>query len=167
MTHFTLVERKMLKEILREEKSYGEMSKILGKSKSSVWMEVHKGGGRKHYDPYKSEERYRRGRISRKKRKKLEISPGLKKYIVAKIQSDWSPEQISSILFLLRKERRVISHETIYQFIYSKEGKELKLWQHLRHKKRGERRHWGSRKSTATLLIPIFVILIALGKKVL
>lgn len=152
MAHFTFVERKMLKEFLESNRSYGEIGKILKKSKSSVWKEVQKGGGKEKYDPFSSEEKYRRGRIERKKRKKLEISHGLKKYIVEKIREDWSPEQIAGELKRLSGGKTVLSHETIYLFVYSDEGKGLKLWTHLRHKKRGERKHWGERRKR--VLIP-------------
>lgn len=68
---------------------------------------------------------------------KIDRDPELKKYIIQKLNDGWSPEIISGCL---KKEKgiTVISHETIYAYIYSKEGNKEKLYLALRkcHKKR-------------------------------
>ena len=68
---------------------------------------------------------------------KLDRDPELKNYIIEKLHTGWSPEIISGHL---KKERgiTVISHETIYAYIYSKAGckDELYLTLTKRRKKR-------------------------------
>jgi len=61
----------------------------------------------------------------------------------------WSPEQIAGRMKLERHPMRV-SHETIYRYAYSKEGRAEKFYRHLpehRHRRRprGTRRHHGRR----------------------
>jgi len=94
----------------------------------------------------KAHKRALNNKLARTKRTKLEISSGLKSYVIAKLREDWSPEQVSGELKKQAQGRTVLSTETIYQFIYSEEGKKLKLWKHLRHRKKPERVPWGSRK---------------------
>lgn len=60
----------------------------------------------------------------------------------------WSPEQIAGRMRLERHPMRV-SHETIYRYAYSKDGRAEKFYQHLpRHRRnrrpRGMRKHYGS-----------------------
>ena len=78
--------------------------------------------------------------IFRHKRHYGKLSDELKKYIVDYLKIGWTPEQISGRLKYERSNLR-ISHETIYQFIYSPEGEEQKLSLHLlrRRIKRGSR----------------------------
>ena len=61
----------------------------------------------------------------------------------------WSPEQIAGRMRLERHTMRV-SHETIYRYAYSKDGRAEKFYRHLpehRHRRRprGTRRHHGHR----------------------
>ena len=146
MNHFTLTERKTLKDLLQSEAPYRDIAKVLQKALSSISDEINRNGGRNKYNPYKAEARAQRLKQDRVKRTKLEISPGLKAFVINKIKEDWSPEQISAALRLQAKEKCILSTETIYQFIYSEEGKQLKLWTHLRHKKKPQRQSWSERK---------------------
>ena len=65
---------------------------------------------------------------------KLEVDEELRCYVIEKLKERWSPLQISE---RLAKERghSVISHESIYQFIYSQSGKDLQLYKYLRKKR--------------------------------
>jgi len=146
MKHFTLTERKTLKDLLDNETSYREISKVLKKAISSIAAEIKRNRGRLKYDPYEAEARAQKIKQNPIKRTKLEISLGLKKYVIAKLKEDWSPEQISEVLRIQAKGRCVISTETIYQFVFSEEGKVLKLWKHLRHRKYPKRTPHGERK---------------------
>ncbi len=64
----------------------------------------------------------------------------LKKHIIARLKQGWTPEQIAGRLKYEKSDFR-ISHETIYQYIYSEEGKSKKLSLLLlrRRVKRGSR----------------------------
>ena len=147
MKQFTLTSRRMLWELLKKGEPYREIQKVLGKSLSGISKEINRNGGRKKYNPYEAEQRAQINKFSRKRRTKLEISPGLKEFVIQKLKQEWSPEQISRDLRKKALGKTILSTETIYQFVYSKEGKELKLWKHLRHRKRPERVAHGTRKA--------------------
>ena len=147
MKQFTLTSRRILWELLKKEEPYREIQKVLGKSLSGISKEINRNGGKEKYNPYKAEQRAQINKFSRKKRTKLEISPGLKEFVIQKLKQDWSPEQISRDLRKKALRKTILSTETIYQFVYSKEGKTLKLWKHLRHRKRPIRVAHGTRKA--------------------
>lgn len=79
---------------------------------------------------------------------KLDGNNDLKKYIIGKLKDGWSPEIISGFL---KKEKgiSVISHETIYAYIYSKEGHGKELYLSL-SKRRKKRKPIGSKKNKKT-----------------
>jgi IS30 family transposase len=51
------------------------------------------------------------------------VHPGLKEAIEDRLKAGWSPEQIAGRMRLERHLIRV-SHETIYRFAYSKDGRD-------------------------------------------
>jgi IS30 family transposase len=146
MKHFTLSSRKMLAGLLRQKEKYREITKVISIAISSISDEIKKNSENGKYDPYVAQEKAMRRQTEKVKRTKLEISDGLKQFVVSKLKQEWSPEQISEELKILANGKAVISHETIYQFIYSDEGKKEGLWKHLRHRKKPERVSWGTRK---------------------
>jgi len=150
MAHFTLSVRKMLAELLQQKTSYREIKKIIGLSISSISDEIKRNSENGRYDPYIAHKKALQRQEEKTKRTKIEISDGLKRFVVSKMKEDWSPEQIAGELKQQANGKTVISHETIYQFIYSKDGKQEKLWKHLRHRKKPERIPWGTRKKRNT-----------------
>lgn len=146
MRHFTLTNRIILSELLAEKKSYREISKVIGKVISSISNEINHNSVAGEYNPYLAHKLARKRMLEKGKRSKLEISATLKAYVVEKLKEDWSPEQIAGELREKAQGKTVISHETIYLFIYSEKGKKEKLWLHLRHRKKPERVPWGTRK---------------------
>lgn len=77
--------------------------------------------------------------------RKMIIHPELKAAIEDRLKAGWSPEQIAGRMRLECHPIRV-SHETIYRFAYSKDGREEQFYRHLpehrrRRRRRGVRRH--------------------------
>ena len=73
------------------------------------------------------------------------VHPELKEAIEDRLKAGWSPEQIAGRIRLERHPIRV-SHETIYRFAYSKDGREEQFYRHLpehrrRRRPRGYRKH--------------------------
>lgn len=66
--------------------------------------------------------RQRLGKLSRK--------PALAVYVIDRLKAAWSPEQIAGRLRISGALER-LSHETIYQFVYSTQGQHLGLFRHL------------------------------------
>lgn len=66
-------------------------------------------------------------------------------YVLEKLREGWSPEEIAGRLredHPQEKEYHLV-HETIYQYIYAKEQKDLKLWEYLPRKQKRRRKKQG------------------------
>ena len=91
----------------------------LQKAPSTISREVARNGGRAKYRAARAEERAWAS-AKRPKVPLLARRPALRKVVAAKLQDDWSPEQIAGWLAAKydgRSEMRV-SHETIYRSLY-------------------------------------------------
>jgi transposase, IS30 family len=148
MTYLTLSDRKIIARMLRDGESYRSIARVLGRGKSTISDEVkhNQMEWEEYYDAEAAHARSLRRQQNKGKKPKIQRNPILKSYIIKQMQEEqWSPEQIAGTL----KEKwkmTIISHETIYQFIYSEEGKKLKLWLELRRKKRPFRQPMGKRR---------------------
>ena len=79
--------------------------------------------------------------------RKLVRHSDLREAVVDRLKTGWTPEQIAG---RLRRDGNAlrVSHETIYQFVYSKDGHAIDLWRHLpEHRRR--RRGRGKRRAQA------------------
>lgn len=143
MEYIKYEERKMIEELLIGRKSCRYIGKYLNKDQTVISREVKKNP--KPYNADRAQLRHEK-HLKGKKTRKLETNLILKEYVIEKILEDWSPENISGRLkkFEHRKILENVSYETIYQFIYSEEGRYLKLASHLRTG-RGKRRTWHGR----------------------
>lgn len=109
----------------------------LRRAPSSVSREVSRNGGPKRYRAIEAE-RAARQRRRRPKLSKLALSPRLRTEVEARLQLDWSPQQISAWLkvgFAGQPEMQ-ISHETIYLSLYIQSRSTLRkeLVKHLRQR---------------------------------
>lgn len=84
-------------------------------------------------------------------------------YVTEKLREGWSPEQISGRL-KLDHGYQIISHESIYRFIYDPKNKIKKLWEYLTRKQRKRYKKYG-RKVQRTR-IPNRVSIHTRGKRV-
>ena len=145
MKHLTYNERKIIEEMLLWQQSHRSIGKRLGRDHTVISNEIKKNGLLYPYSADRAQLRYERF-LRGKKRKKIDEHLELRKYVIEKIQEDWSPQQVEGRLkkYEYRTMKETISHETIYQFVFSKEGRALGLPQHLRTG-RGRRRTWTHR----------------------
>jgi len=95
---------------------------------------------------YRGGHAHKRAMARRKEAKrvnrKIENDTELRRYVVSKIRKYWSPEQIAGRLKKFCGGFPIISHETIYQFIYEEKPKLIKYLRHQKckyRKKRGYR----------------------------
>lgn len=129
--------------LLNAGKSQIDCAKILGIDRSNVCLEINRNkdtdgiyrGGHAHRKYLE-----RRRRIKYKERK-IENDKKLRRHIVRKLKRLWSPEQIAGRLKLMTG-MTVISHETIYTFVYKKRKDLIK---YLRHQKCKYRKKRGTR----------------------
>jgi IS30 family transposase len=155
MKQINFTERKMIEKMLKQGMGVRAIGRVLNRGHSTISDEISKN--KSPYEPQYNAElaqaRHEKRHLNRGNKSKLARKEKLKNHVIEKLENDWSPEQIAGEL----RERcgmTIISHETIYKFVYSEEGRSLKLWLHLRIKHRPERRKRGTRKSRKGLIIP-------------
>lgn len=115
--------------------SIRKIARGLGRPASTVSREIARNGGRAHYRAVLADNRAWR-RAERPKPCRLAREPELCRVVAAKLELDWSPQQIAASL---KREYPLdssmhISHETIYRTLYVQARGALKkeLTQHLR-----------------------------------
>lgn len=134
-THFTLEEREILAQKLREGKSIRQIAEYLGRSPSSVSREIKRNRSKKGYHPWRAQNLAVRRR--RKMRRKLR--PGTKawEYIIEKLQQFWSPEAICGRWHRDHPDEETLCVSTIYRYVKRKEFPGISRKTHLR--RRGKR----------------------------
>lgn len=152
--HLTIEEREKIQEMLWQKSSVRYIAKALSRSPSSVSREINKNIPLKRM--YKPRLAHRRALGNRKCRgRTLRLKDNFtRRYVVGKLKEGHSPEQISGRLKL--EFDQSISHEAIYQYIYSQVHRDgygamkpgyhdLRQYLKRRHKRRQKK---GLRKST-------------------
>lgn len=148
---FTYFERQKLEFLLRTKQTLRAISKVMRRSHTILSREIRRNGdNRKKY-------RADTAQIMHEKRKhakhigKLDKYPELKHYVHEKLKEEWSPEEIAGRLKQeLRKE--TISHETIYHYIYERDGRYEKWYELLTHSRPTRQKKRGRRKSKKVLI---------------
>lgn len=147
--HFSIEEREKIQELLWQKTSIRYIAKVLSRSPSSVSREINRTIPLKRsYRPRVAHEKALKKRESRGR--KLRLKSGfVRRYVIAQLKVGLSPEQISGRLHLEHSDES-ISHEAIYQYIYSQVHRDgyglmkpgyhdLRKYLKRRHKRRGQR----------------------------
>lgn len=134
----TSAEREEISRGLAADKSIRAIATHLQRPPSTISREVQRNGGRRRYRAGEAEQQAWR-RAERPKACRLAQEPKLRALVVAKLQLEWSPEQIAGWLTREYPEdaRMHISHETIYRTLYVQARGALKkeLVAHLRRRR--------------------------------
>jgi IS30 family transposase len=138
-------ERYALEVCLRDGLSYRKITKKLGRSPNSWNYEViNNGGSREAYSAHLAQlsaslRKWEANSRNPLKDKRIWV------FVSESLRKRHSPEQISNDLIIKYPDdnKMRISHETIYAFINSEEGKELNLVKYLRHKRLRKQRKTG------------------------
>jgi len=145
MSHaqFTRDDRVALAQLLWAGKKQSAIAERLGKDRGAVSREIKRN---KDDDGiYRSASANRKAKGRRKDAKapsqKIRNDEPLRQYIVRKIERYWSPEQIAGRLKRTTK-KTVVSHESIYRFIYEDRPD---LGKYLRYEKGNYRRKRGTK----------------------
>jgi len=149
MAHKILVheERKIIEKELLRKTSCRDIAALLGRDHSVISREIKLNSG--EHMPYSADraQLYADRRKTGKRKRMLEENGALRDMVIEKLRDEWSPDQIDGWLREeCEKPPGFVSYETIYKYVYSPEGKEGKLWLHLRTGRR-KRRIQGVRKS--------------------
>tara|TARA_B100001964_G_C14124395_1_gene549845 strand:- start:55 stop:1065 length:1011 start_codon:yes stop_codon:yes gene_type:complete len=115
-------------------KSTGYMQKDIAEhldvSASTICRELKRNSGKKGYR-YKQADEKATKRRSHASSQPKRMTPVVVELIESKLIEKWSPEQISG---LFKKNNILISHESIYQHVWSNKKSGGDLYTHLRHK---------------------------------
>lgn len=142
-TKITPEERDEIASLLASKTSLRSIAKQLGRSVSSISEEVKRNSLNGKYAALLAQELSEQRNTASRSSNPLK-SPVIYSYVCDKLRSGWSPEQIAGRLKRDNGNKQVICHETIYRYIYSKDGKEKNLTEYLvRHHSR--RRKWHTR----------------------
>lgn len=132
-THLSLGDREKIYEHLGKGISITILANKLCRNKSTISRELKRNRSLIGYLPDRADNK---AKLRRKKRPhKIDKDPVLKQYIIERLKNDkWSPEIIAGRL-AYESKKHIISHETIYKFIYSIEGQHLCLYKHLMYRR--------------------------------
>lgn len=141
--HFTPEQRNALAALLRAGVKKKNISKQLGKNRTTVWRELKRGAGSNgRYYVRKSRRLTKEKRIKANTRfRKIENDKKLRNCVVKKLKKYWSPEQIAGRWNRGHKERH-IGKDAIYKYVYEKRKDLVK---YLRCQKGKYRRRYGTR----------------------
>ena len=146
----TLVEREEISRGLVAGRSVRAMALALGRAPSTISREIGRNGGSGRYRAAVADKRAWKQAL-RPKVCKLAVHARLRQAVAAKLERDWSPQQIAG--WLKRKypntEARRVSHETIYRSLYVQARGVLKqeLMAHLRSQRRFRRSRHATQKT--------------------
>lgn len=131
----SLAEREEISRGIAAGLSLRQIASELGRAPSTLSRELARNGGREGYRAAKADERAWQT-TRRPKTCKLARNRKLQRVVAAKLQSDWSPEQIAGWLRRVYRDDRSmqISHETLYRslFVQARGVLREELLKHLR-----------------------------------
>jgi len=97
--HLKIEERFCIEKILKQGKSFGEISRTLGRGLSTISEEVNGNGGRNNYKADRAHHRaYIKQYWKKKNCNKVAMDSHLSKFVEKKLSCGWSPETISDRL---------------------------------------------------------------------
>ncbi|MGZ3634358.1 MAG: IS30 family transposase [Parachlamydiaceae bacterium] len=141
-THLSITDRRRLYVFLEMGLSKSKIAEKLGKHRSAIYRELERNKEENKYLPIVANQKAdKRRKESRKS--KLETDAALHEYILRGLKKEWSPEQISGRM-KFKKKGYYACTETIYQYIYRSNNKEL--YHCLAYKKPKRYRRYGRKK---------------------
>jgi len=125
-TQLSMQERRRIEDWWHAKVPVTEMARVLRRHKSTIFREIKRNfwaddAFPKKYAGYFGMAAHQRTQRRRSTQRKLLRYPELCQHIVARLKNGWTPEQIGNRMILEGAKQRVCQ-ETIYCFIYSKEG---------------------------------------------
>ena len=141
--HITIEERCEISRLRSSGHSIRQVAATLDRSPSTISRELKRnvsqsqGYWPKYADQQAQERRWCGSRLER--------DEGLRRRVLARLQQGWSPQQVAG-RFALEQGRKVISHESIYRFIYGQLARTKDYsWRHYLPRAKSKR-GWRGRK---------------------
>lgn len=155
--NLTFYDRQMLEYWLRTKQSMRAIARLLKRDHTVLVRELKRNsaGDRKKYRADAAQRLFEK-RSHRQHRSKLDKHPELKEYVAVGLKNEWSPDVIAGML-KTGKEKHTISRESIYYYIYHKDGRYDGWYKYLRSgkNKRQKRQERKGRKLPITQRISI------------
>jgi IS30 family transposase len=148
-----LDERRTIFRLLDAKVAVAVIARQLGRHRATVHREISRNHFReqREYAGYFPMVAHDLAAQRRRRLKKLCRNDELRRYVVAGLESCWSPQQIAGRLGLDQEHGDTLCHETIYQYVYGPEGREAGLHRHLPTSRRRRRPRHG-RKPRASFV---------------
>lgn len=121
--------------------SVREIGRRLNREHSTILREIKRNRFGEHYVAIHAQNLSEKRKSAAGKRTPLKDRKTYS-YVLEKLGQGWSPEQIAGRI-QLEQGKRILCHETIYQFVYSKDTKEQKLWEYLPRKQKHRKKQHG------------------------
>ena len=134
-TQLSMQERRRIEDWWLAKVPVAEMARVLKRHKSKIFREIKRNfwaddAFPMKYAGYFGMAAHQRMQRRRSTQRKLLRYPELCQHVVARLQNGWTPEQIGNRMIFDGAKQRVCQ-ETIYRYIYSKEGMRDELWWYL------------------------------------
>ena len=158
LSRITFYEREKIELYLKMGKSHRWIGRKLCRNHTDITREIKRNSSPHFRYRTADAQRLFAARRTKKNRKKLEKLDNVKlrKYVVDRLQEDFSPDQIAGRLKNQSPSGlngATISHEAIYQYIYTGQGRFEYLYPHLRTRRHRRQRRF-SRKKRGKIVIP-------------
>lgn len=158
--YITFAEREIIEKMLKQKVSRRKIWKILWRWKSTISDEINRySTPSSWYEAPLAQLQFERNQKNKWNKRKIENDDRIKKYILEKLELDWSPEEISWRIKLFHNDPDMenyipyVCKETIYSYFYAKENKNLKLYYKLRRHRHNRIKHWTRKKNTVDTII--------------
>lgn len=147
----TMVDREDIYRLLEQGKTQAEIAKALRRSKSTIGREIKRNWHQKfdEYLPDTAERKATKRKTNGRKERYVDRFPLLKAKVLKKLKQGWSPDIIAGKLRDVGHD--YLTKESIYQFIYSLEGRKQNLRQHLPYAHRIRRKRNGRKHTKGTI----------------
>ena len=153
----SLDERRIIARMHEKKISQAEIVRALGRDRSTISRELRRNFWRDREVPvaegYWHVTAHGMAADRRRKYRKLLRDPHLCAAVIDRLKDGWSPEQICGRLRLASGASARLSHETIYQYVYSQEGQDQQLARHLPERRRRRRPRYA--RKARSLVFPI------------
>ena len=133
--HLSQVERYQIYALMKAGQDQTQIAKLLDRHKSTISRELSRNRGLKGYRPKQA--CATATKRSEKSRNAATMPPWVAEQAACLLKLQWSPEQIAGKL--------PVSHETLYQHVYSDKARGGTLWKNLRCQKQKRKRYAGGR----------------------
>jgi IS30 family transposase len=149
--HLSSEERYVISYLVLNDLSLREIGRRIGRHHSTIGREIKRNRPTYADDAvywYDAAQQYADQRKAKARHWRKKSNKHLVRYVQRKLIDDWSPEEICGRLIVDYPHNKLmrISHEAIYQWIYTDAVNGGNLYTHLRrcHKKRRKQRRYGS-----------------------